>query len=314
MNQPQTTCPQCGAKQYGIIGSDGRVRCEYCSTPLRVESRSVKSPQLPAQTAFVSQVDETAPSQGLPAEFRQLSRPKSSPSLESSGCGLIFGLFWTLFSFIFVVAGVGFYISGYQKYDRLVREGVPGSATIIKLEIDDSGDSTSYFVYYQFLAAVQGKFSRFDARESVSSAIYRSLKVEQEIEILWAESDPTISTIKAEFKPPDLLFSLIFSGMGGLFVLIGLAVMYGSLKAQGQLRDLRARGREVSGFIFERWKDKDSDGDSTYFVAFAFKVNSQIITRAEQNKALYDRYQVGDSLMVRYLPDDPSVCQARIEP
>ena len=46
--------------------------------------------------------------QGLPAEYRQLKRPKPSAPLANSGCSLVFGLFWTLFSAIFVVAGVTF--------------------------------------------------------------------------------------------------------------------------------------------------------------------------------------------------------------
>ena len=69
-----------------------------------------------------------------------------------------------------------------------------------------------------------------------------------------------------------------------LVLLIGLAMMYGAFKAQIQLRELRAQGRQTQGFVFDHWKDKDSDGDLTYFVAFAFKVNFQIITRAEQNR------------------------------
>jgi len=313
MNSPQVTCPQCGAKQQGHIGGDGRVRCEYCGALLPVEALPVKPPTVSAQPSRSSRAVADVPAQGLPPEFRRLNRPKVSPSLESSGCGLVFGLFWTLFSAIFVVAGLGFYISGIQEYNRLTREGIPAWATITELEIDDSGDSTSYYVHYQYRARVQGDLTRFEDQDSVSGSFYRSLQVGQQVEILYAESDPALTAIKAEFEPPSLLFSLIFSGMGSLFVLIGLALMYGALKAQSQLRALRARGRQAQAFIFDRWKDKDSDGDSTYFVAFAFKVDSQTITRAEQNKVLYDKYQVGDSLTVRYLPDDPNTCQPRLE-
>jgi hypothetical protein len=122
-----------------------------------------------------------------------------------------------------------------------------------------------------------------------------------------------MTVIKSEFEPPSLLFSLTFSGMGGLFLSIGLAMMYGVFKAQMQLRELCAQGRQAQGFVFDRWKDKDSDGAPTYFVAFAFRTNFQIITCAEQNKILYDKYEIGDSLIVRYLPDNPQICQTRIE-
>lgn len=69
--------------------------------------------------------------------------------------------------------------------------------------------------------------------------------------------------------------------------------------------------------IFDRWTDKDSDGDATYFIAYAFQVNqpgrgSVTVTRAEQNKQAYERYQVGGSIPARYLPDDPDICQLQI--
>lgn len=37
------------------------------------------------------------------------------------------------------------------------------------------------------------------------------------------------------------------------------------------------------------------------------------VSRAEQNKDIYDRYQVGDSVLVRYLPDNPNICRLDIE-
>jgi hypothetical protein len=226
---------------------------------------------------------------------------------------MIFGLFWTLFSAIFVVAGIWFYISGYMQYNRLVQEGVPAWAVITKLEIDNSDDSTSYYVYYQFRAKANGDVSRFDDHDSVSSSLYNSLKTGQQIEILYAASDPTTTVIKSELKAPNVLFSLAFSGMGGVFVLIGLAMLYGGIKAQGHLRQLRSQGRQARAFLFDRWRDTDSDGDPTYFVAFAFTVDLHIITHAEQNKILYDKYQIGDWLAVRYLPGTPSICQAQVE-
>ncbi len=308
-----THCPQCGAELKKARDGSNPAHCAYCGIPLPVKALPGKPFQVPAQPLRSGRDFADAPAQGLPPEFRRLNRPKVSPSLESSGCSLVFGLFWTLFSAIFVVVGLGFYISGLQEYNRLTREGIPAPATITELEIDDSGDSTSYYAYYQYRARVQGDLARFEDHDSVSGSFYRSLQVGQQVEILYAKSDPALTAIKAEFEPPSLLFSLIFSGMGGLFVLIGLALMYGALKAQAQLRALRDRGRQAQAFVFDCWKDKDSDGDDTYFIAFAFRVDFQTITRAEQNKALYEKYQVGDSLTVRYLPDDPFVCQVRME-
>jgi hypothetical protein len=218
-------------------------------------------------------------------------------------------LIWTLFSSIFVIAGVGFFFNEQNVYTRLSKEGLPATATITQLEVDDSGDSTSYLVYYQFRAPVNGDLSRFEDHESVSSSLYSSLTVEQQIEILYAASDPSLSAIKAEFGPPSIWFSLAFVGMGGLFVLIGLGLLYSAVRGMYQSNLLRSDGQPARAYVFDRWTDTDSDGDTTYFVAFAFKTSSgQLISHAEQNQKLYQKYQVGDSLEVRYLPNTPSVC------
>ncbi|NCC34705.1 MAG: hypothetical protein EOM24_22220 [Chloroflexia bacterium] len=51
-------------------------------------------------------------------------------------------------------------------------------------------------------------------------------------------------------------------------------------------------------FDFKKWTDTDADGDTTYFVAYAFNAEMpekgfQRILRAEQNKRLHDTVSVG---------------------
>ncbi len=77
---------------------------------------------------------------------------------------------------------------------------------------------------------------------------------------------------------------------------------------------LRLGGLSTQAIVFDRWWDKDSDGGSTFFIAIAYQVpfaqgGLKVITYAEQSKVLYDKHQIGDALTVRYLPDNPSICQ-----
>jgi DNA-directed RNA polymerase subunit RPC12/RpoP len=310
MNQSRGTCLQCGAELKGAPDPYGIVRCEYCGASNRVDDprRETARPAQPPQ--FARPVAVSSTTNGLPPEYARLQRPKPTAPLGSSGCMAIFGLIWTLFSSIFVVAGVGFFFNEQNMYTRLLKEGLPATATITQLEVDDSGDSTSYLVYYQFRAPVNGDLSRFEDHESVSSSFYSSLTVEQQIEILYAASDPSLSAIKAEFGPPSIWFSLVFVGMGGLFVLIGLGLLYGAVRDLYHLNLLHSQGQPARAYVFDRWTDRDSDNDTTYFVAYAFKTpDGRMISRAEQDKNLYQLHQIGEWIEVRYLTDNPSICQ-----
>jgi len=227
-------------------------------------------------------------------------------------------LLWTIFSAFFMVFGVGGFIKESNEYNRLSTEGVSASAAVTQLRVDDSGDSTSYYVHYQYTGLVSGDPTRFDASDSISSSLYRSLKVGQAIEIIYAASDPALSAVQTEFGPPNLLLNLGVAGIAGLFILIGLVLLYTGSKTMNQLSQLRAHGRQTEAVVFDRWKEKDSDGDPTYLVAFAFKVptpngGQRVISHAEQNVSLYKKYNIGDAFTIRYLPEDPSVCQPRIE-
>ncbi|MFZ6026818.1 MAG: DUF3592 domain-containing protein [Chloroflexota bacterium] len=311
MNQPLTHCPQCGAAIKKTL-SGSPERCTHCGSFLPRQEKTTPPRPTPAQVQTLTPTPAAA--SPLPPEYSRLPRPKPTGLRESVGCILIFGLIWTLFSAIFPVVGVGVFISEQAKYNQLSREGVTAKGMITELDIDNSGDSTSYYVSYQFTASINGDPTQVQARESVSSSLYNDLETGQKIDVLYAASDPNLSTLKAEFAPPNLLFSLFFVGFGGLFVLFGLGMMYGGVKAMRELNQLRSSGRQVQGIIFDRWQDTDSDGDPTYFVAYAFKVGpaQQIVTAAEQNKKLHQKYQIGDSVTVRYVPSQPTICQVRL--
>jgi len=303
MTSSPVTCSQCGAEVHTATAQNGFVHCEYCGASVPVNNFS------PQKNQPVQSNPSTMNDSNLPLEYARLERPKPSPSLESSGCSVVLGLIWTIFSSVFVVVGVVFFSNEYIEYNRLTKEGISTTAIITGLNVDDSGDSTSYLVYYQFRAPVNGGLTRFENNESVSSGFYSSLWVEQKIEILYAASDPSISVIKSEFDSPSVIFPLVFSGLGGLFVLIGLGLLYGSIRAQYHLRLLRSEGHQTMGFIIDRWRDKDSEGTTIYFIAYAFKeLGGQIISRAEQNHTLYQKYKIGDTISIRYLPYNPSIC------
>ena len=104
-------------------------------------------------------------------------------------------------------------------------------------------------------------------------------------------------------------FALATGGM--LLLLVILQVPREIYLAKFQQK-MHQHGRQTSGVIFDRWTDKDYEGDTAYFVAYAFQAESAdgvltTVTRAERNQKLYERYQVGDVIAIRYLISDPSV-------
>jgi hypothetical protein len=223
-------------------------------------------------------------------------------------------LFPVLDAFQRPVLGVGMYLRDSIAYNRLSGEGLPAAATITKLEIRSGDDSDNYYVSYQFQASVKGDMARFQGSDEVSSSFFNRLKVGQPIEIVYSPADPSLSAVKAELRPASMTLLLCFGGLGGLFTLIGLVLIFSSIMGIVNTNRLRLGGRVTQGVVFKKWTETDSDGDATYFVAYAFKAEIpgqgvQYVPRAEQNKKLYNNVPLGGALMVRYLPDSPQICQ-----
>lgn len=302
------TCPRCGAE----IHSPLRPTCAYCGAVLR---EAQKTPPLHSAPSAPSALPAGLTPGRLPPEYSHLKRPEPGTPLENAGCLLIFGLVWTVFSVFLVIALINSFVSEYIEYYQLSRQGISAQATVTWLETQESDDSTSYYVYYEFIA--HNVDAVVEDSDRISSALYSALKIEQKIEILYLPTHPTISAVLTEFGPPNSIGLLFVLGIGGVFVLAGVGLLYAGGKTQKQLNQLRAEGLQTQGVLFERWTDKDSEGDTTYYVAFAFKpvnamMGAPVITRAEQNKKVYDKYRVGDSLSVRYLPSDPTICIVQV--
>jgi DNA-directed RNA polymerase subunit RPC12/RpoP len=310
MKFPTKTCPRCGA---GIRENDAR--CPYCGAAILL-SQAKPTPQAISPAA----APPPLPTQdNLPPELACLQAPKPSQPLEASGCTLFFFLVWTLFSAMFLVLGVGTYIRDSSAYHRLSREGITAAAAITNLDFDSGDDSIRYYVYYHFQASIQGDTARFQGSDEVSGAFFSRLEMGQTIEVRYWLADPSLSAVKAELRPPSMTLLLGFGGMGGLFTLIGLAMMSSSIMGIVNTSRLRLGGQVARGIVFKKWTDTDSDGDTIYFVAYAFKAEIlgkgvQHISRAEQNKKLYDNVPVGGVLMVRYLPDNPQICRVDTKP
>lgn len=116
--------------------------------------------------------------------------------------------------------------------------------------------------------------------------------------------------------PAEMIFTAVFGGISGVSILIGLGLMYLGAGLQKNSQQLAERGVQTQGIIFDRWEDLNAEGSASHYVAIAFKTPSprggqRIYTRAEQNIVIYEKYQIGASLTVEYLPEHPSICRMK---
>jgi hypothetical protein len=158
---------------------------------------------------------------------------------------LPFGLVWTAFALIFLVAGVGFYLNERKAYNVLTQEGVSSVARVTLLYQDtDSEDNTTYYVGYQYTAPIAGEPTVLTAQQSVPEELYQRLENGMQVEILYAASQPSLSEIKASFGPPGLTPLICIGGMGLLFTGIGIVLVVSALSSMG--RALFNRGKDAS--------------------------------------------------------------------
>jgi hypothetical protein len=295
-----------------LIDANGDVECDSCGRKFRVANAPRPTPTPPPQSFSF---DEVSPPPVTPGVSGALSvdpgmRPDPKPALSSSGSSTCFGIFWTLFSLVFVVVGIWIFISEKNTYNRLMNEGVTVMGQVTDMQIDYDDDSNTYYASFAFKSAG----TVYNNRESVSRSYYNSLKVGDRVEVLFAASDPNLSRLKGDFSPPNALFPLIFSGMGGLFTLIGFWVIWQGLGGQENLAELRKNGKISQAIIFDKWTTRGSKGRTNHIIAFRFAAiaedGGQIeVAHAEYNPRAYRQLTIGDDTPVRYLPTKPEVCQ-----
>jgi hypothetical protein len=237
-------------------------------------------------------------------------KPRQPFSTGAVGCHLLFGAFWTGFSLLFLILPIGMFYAEWQTYTLLQDTGATIEGVITGRRIDKDSEGDTYYVTYQYTAPLpQGDRQRFSREESVSSSLYATLTPETRVTVRYAPSEPEVARLEQVFGRPSP-FNFCISGMGGLFTLIGLVMIGGSLRSLYIARQLTSRGQPAEGVLVDRWTDTDSEGDKTYIVAYRFSPpGGPPVTAAEYSRKAYDTCQIGDSVEVRYLPAKPETCR-----
>jgi hypothetical protein len=240
--------------------------------------------------------------------------PKQRPNLVGGGCDLLFGLGWTGFSLLFVIVPLAVLIAEGRTARLLNETGVTTEAVVINRRIDSDSDGSTYYVTYRYdVPLPQGYRSRLTHTESVSRKMYEAMPIESRVTIRYAADDPAVARLAGRSRTMELVFMIFFLLFGGLFVLIGVAMVYSSGQGVNNARALARRGETTTARLTERWIETDSEGDKQYCVAVRFAVPGRPdVTVAEYNRRAYDRFFEGASISVRYVPDRPEICRLEI--
>ncbi len=248
---------------------------------------------------------------GFPRHLRPKPHYPQASAFEGS-CLVVFSLFWTGLSLIFLIFPLVMFWQELQVYILLNNTGDNAEAVIIDRRIDYDSEGDDYYVIYQFTAPLpQGDRKHFSREQSVDRNSYDDLPPESRITVVYAPSDPTVSRLQDWLGPPYYL--LIVAALGALFVLIGMVLFISGWQGIMEARKLSRRGQLIQGTLIDRWTDKDSDGDPVYCVAFEFVLPGRPrVTRAEYNQEAHDLLEIGDPVSVRYLPQQPHICRLEL--
>lgn len=244
----------------------------------------------------------------------QSGRPKikQPPNIYGSGCALTFGLVWISFSLVFVVVGLGWLVSEWTAYTLLRESGETTEAVVISRRIDTDSDGDRYYITYRYTAHLpQGDRGTFTHEESVSNSEYQAYAPDTSVTIRYAAVQPETARLADKSITGSIVFALFFTIFGGVFALIGLAMISGGVKNMSQARALAYRGVTTQARLIERWTEQDSDGDTQYCVSYRFIAPGHPeVFRAEYSRRAYDL--PGDIVSVRYLPYQPEICRLEL--
>jgi hypothetical protein len=223
---------------------------------------------------------------------------------------LLFGLGWTAFSLIFVIVPIAVFITEWQTSNLLRTTGVTTEAVVISRRIDEDSDGDTYYVTYRYWVPIKGDRTQLTYEESVSEDTYQELSPESRVLVRYSATDPEVVRLEGQSRAFETILLICFALFGGLFVLIGVWLVYSSWQGIYTARVLARRGEVTTGRVTDSWIETDSDGDKAYCVAFCFAEPGQPeITTAEYNRKAYNTLQVGDPVQVRYLPGNPNICR-----
>ena len=232
----------------------------------------------------------------------------NSPSLTNA----VFSLVFTVPFFLFGLGLVASAIDAGVNELELQRHGITTDAVVVSRhqELDEEGDR--FTITYQFTPPQQGaaRPTAYRNEVSVDRDTHDSLPPPRGVAIRYQPTNPVNSRLASNSAVVDIIALLGFSTIWLFVTGHGLGQAISCLH---KLALLACCGQRVMGRIVDRWTDTSTEGDSRHCVAFSFPLacgDSQFA--AEDNAKAFQRYQIHDLVLVRYVPNQPSLCRLNL--
>lgn len=120
----------------------------------------------------------------------------------------------------------------------------------------------------------------------------------------------------SNFSPFGFIFMLPFVVIPLLIVGWQVWLLIKGVRDWQRVKAMEARGQLIQGVLLDRWSGLTRG--SQYCVAYYFELpwassGGGPLIRAEANQEAHRAYQVGDTVQVRYLPDNPQVSRLEVK-
>jgi len=244
----------------------------------------------------------------LPSEFSSLKRPRVSASPIAGALMSLAGIPLVCCLALFTLFMVNILMDTQIKTQRLSSEGAATRGIVTGLKITSAEDSPSYLLDYRFTAPKNGETTTFENRAFISQALYRKLEMGGAVDIVYARSDPSISSAQVELQPVPFWATVLMIVIPFSILAIGVGVVVSGLVAVRRFLKIRSGGQLVQGAMIDKWEGRDGEGGICYYVAYAFRdPTGKVFSSAEQSGMAYNKLNIGDSVDIRYLPENPKI-------
>lgn len=245
--------------------------------------------------------------------FESLPRPEPhSPSDGSfESMLLVFCIVWILGSLCMLILCAFTLGPDWYRYWQLRQSGVVTSGRMVRQDVGDLWVSN----IFQFIPP--DDLTIYTGQQAITVRQFQPILPGETIAVRYVAHNPSISVMESYFTTPFKPL-LLFAGLGGVMLGIGLALLPSRWRAWRNVRRLYSEGQVVPATVVNLWRSANTGHQISYCVAYRFEVaastgHSQTILSAEVNELAFDWLRLRQETPVRYLPDNPHVCRLEME-
>lgn len=184
----------------------------------------------------------------------------------------------------------------------LLNEGITTTARVADKYLYSSEARNTYYVVYAFTAMGDGQRTDIRRKVEVREDVYNRLEYGGSVEIIYARSAPNVTQIHALYTPGKVTFwPVILLGGSGLLC---MSLSWFPNKKCRKARLLDREGVTTTTPLLARFEDSNDDGMSYYVAYHLPRIGTIRHTVAYRT---FKRVNIGDSITVIYLPNDPRI-------